>query len=107
MRKDKTIEEFLHMAEKALEGLMRARPRIDAHVHAALQDISNRLNLVTREEFDALHAVLSKTRLAQEEIMERLESLEKRMNHPRSSQKVTTKKRSLRSVKHGNRRKQK
>ncbi len=97
------IEQLLHLGEKTLENALKARPKVYKHLLAALEDLTKKLGLVTREEFDALHAVLSKARMTQEALKERLESVEKQLKLSRSSQKVTTKKRRLPSVKHAKR----
>lgn len=44
------------------EGVHAAKQDMDKNIHAVLQSMLHKLNLVTREEFDAQVAVLSKTR---------------------------------------------
>jgi ubiquinone biosynthesis accessory factor UbiK len=62
-------------AQRLLQELQKNLPQISAllpkrELHLALQSALGRLDLVTREEFDAQQAVLARTR-------EKLEQLEK------------------------------
>ncbi|MGM8225000.1 accessory factor UbiK family protein [Cellvibrio sp. ARAG 10.3] len=62
-------------AQRLLQELQKNLPQISAllpkrELHLALQSALSRLDLVTREEFDAQQAVLARTR-------EKLEQLEK------------------------------
>jgi BMFP domain-containing protein YqiC len=116
-RKDiSLLEEFLTLGEHALASLMNSRHAWREHARAALYDAAEKCDLVTRKEFDAALAMLSKARAIQEELKERLNMIESQMNQsgitmnrtkaaPASSTKIKSPKRSLRSVKQGNRRK--
>ena len=52
-------------------GLGQCRSELDKNFHQLIENTFNKLNLVTREEFDAQAAVLLRTR----EKLERLEKL--------------------------------
>ena len=99
------IEELLTLGEKALEHALRSRSGVKEHARHALNDLAQKMDLVTRDEFDAAIAMISKARTIQEEIKNRLDAIEKKLNLSSTSKKVTTKKQSLRSVKHSNRQK--
>lgn len=97
------IEELLFLGERALDRLIKARPYIDGHLRARLGDIAGRLGLVEREEFDAALAMIAKARARQEEILDRLSAIEKKLKMSSASKVITSKKKYLRSVKQGNR----
>ncbi|MDD5585711.1 MAG: accessory factor UbiK family protein [Alphaproteobacteria bacterium] len=110
------LEELLTLGEHALSRLMNSRHAWHEHARAALNDVAQKCDLVTRDEFDAAMAMLSKARTIQEELKERLAILESKMNQsgitmnrakPRKAvfKKMKTGKSNLRSVKQGNRRK--
>ena len=52
------------------------REEIEALVNSRVEKILDRLNLVSREEFDVVKAMLSKSRTEQEKLEERLRKLE-------------------------------
>jgi BMFP domain-containing protein YqiC len=68
-------------AQRLLQELQKNLPQISAllpkrELHLALQSALSRLDLVTREEFDAQQAVLARTREKLEQLEETLASLE-------------------------------
>ena len=69
-----------NLAEKLLEELQQFGPSVDLlpkrELHLALQAALGRLDLVTREEFDAQAAVLARTRQKLEELERQLALLE-------------------------------
>ncbi|WP_087467214.1 accessory factor UbiK family protein [Cellvibrio sp. PSBB006] len=70
-------------AQRLLQELQKNLPQISAllpkrELHLALQSALSRLDLVTREEFDAQQAVLARTREKLEQLEETLASLEAR-----------------------------
>lgn len=99
------IEELLTLAEKALEHALASRSEIKKHARHALSELAGKCDLVTRDEFEAAIAMISKAPMIQEDLKERVSAIEKKVNLSSVSKKVTTKKQSLRSVKHSNRRK--
>ena len=50
---------------------------LEKHFHEFIKSALNKLNLVTREEFDVQSRVLAKTRAKLEELEKKIESLEK------------------------------
>ena len=110
------IEELLTLGEKTLKRLMDSRHKWHEHAHSALFDIAQKFDLVTHDEFDAALAMIAKARAIQEDLKERLDALESKLNQSGVTmnrkapakpvrKKMKTKKQSLPSVKQGNRRK--
>ncbi len=61
------VSEILQDAAKRLsdlvpEGLHSAKHELEKNIHTVLQSMLHKLDLVTREEFDAQVAVLARTR---------------------------------------------
>lgn len=70
-------------AQRLLQELQKNLPQISAllpkrELHLALQSALSRLDLVTREEFDAQQAVLARTREKLKQLEETLANLEAR-----------------------------
>jgi BMFP domain-containing protein YqiC len=79
MQKDnKFFDDLARMASGAAGGLLEMKREIDGMVASQLEKLLQRMNLVTREEFDTVQEMLVKSRLEQEELKKRLEALEKR-----------------------------
>lgn len=57
-----------------------AKDDIEAQARASVASVMNRLELVTREEFDAQQAVLLKTRAMVEALESRVAELEQKLN---------------------------
>lgn len=70
------------------EGVHAAKQDMDKNIHAVLQSMLHKLDLVTREEFDAQIAVLAKTRqklaFLEAELAEISNALEKK--HPEDTE---------------------
>lgn len=69
-----------NLAQQLWEELQRNLPKTDEllpkrELHTALQAALARLDLVTREEFDAQNAVLQRTRQKLEQLEQELEKL--------------------------------
>ncbi len=67
----------LKLGESLPPGLAQAKKEAETQFHAVLMAAFERMNLVTREEYDAQCAVLARTR-------EKLEILEKRLDQLQS-----------------------
>jgi len=68
-------------------GLHDARADLEQNFKATLQSGLNKLNLVTREEFDVQRAVLLRTREKIDTLERAIEVLEARLNSPASNSK--------------------
>ncbi len=78
MQKDnKIFEDIARMASGAAGGLMEMKRDIEVMIGNQLEKLLQKMNLVTREEFDTVQQMLAKSRMEQEELKRRLEALEK------------------------------
>ncbi|MEO6172307.1 MAG: accessory factor UbiK family protein [Arenimonas sp.] len=68
-------------------GLNEARADLEQNFKATLQSGLNKLNLVTREEFDVQRSVLLRTREKIDALERAIEVLEARLNSPSSNSK--------------------
>ena len=66
-------------------ALREGREEMQDNFKAALQAGLNKLDLVTREEFDVQRAVLARTRSQLDELRALVEQLEARLSEPRSN----------------------
>jgi BMFP domain-containing protein YqiC len=76
------------------EGMRHVQKDLESNFRAVLQSALGRLDLVTREEFDAQQAVLARTRERLEQISARLREMEEGATReakpkPRASRKKT------------------
>ena len=62
------------LSESLPPGLSRAKEEVQTQFHAILTGAFEKMNLVTREEFDAQCDILARTREKLAELEERLES---------------------------------
>lgn len=75
---DKSIEDLARkLAESVPEGLRAMQKDLETNFRSVLAAGLNKLDLVTREEFEVQEAVLERTREKLEELAERLKELEK------------------------------
>ena len=75
----RTIDELTRkLGESLPPGMTQAKEDAEAHFRTILTTAFERMNLVTREEYDTQCAVLARTR-------EKLEALEKRIDELQSS----------------------
>ncbi len=63
-------------SESLPSGLRDFQQEVEKNARVALQSAFNRMELVTREEFDAQAKVLARTRERLEQLQERIEALE-------------------------------
>ena len=74
--RNRLLDDIAKMANSAAGLASGMREEIEALVNSRVEKILDRLNLVSREEFDVVKAMLSKSRTEQEKIEERLRKLE-------------------------------
>jgi BMFP domain-containing protein YqiC len=80
MQNDNRIfEDLARVASGALSALTGVREEVEARLRDQFQHILDRMNLVRREEFDAVQAMAAKARAEQERLGERLAALEARL----------------------------
>ena len=74
--RNRLLDDIAKMANSAAGLASGMREEIEALVNSRVEKILDRLNLVSREEFDVVKAMLSKSRTEQEKIEDRLRKLE-------------------------------
>jgi BMFP domain-containing protein YqiC len=81
MQNDNRIfEDLARVASGALSALTGVREEVEARLRDQFQHILDRMNLVRREEFEAVQAMAAKARAEQERLSERLAALEARLD---------------------------
>ena len=85
MQNDNRIfEDLARVASGALSALTGVREEVEARLRDQFQHILDRMNLVRREEFEAVQAMAAKARDEQERLTERLAALEARLGAEQS-----------------------
>ena len=79
------LDDIARAATGALGAVTGLRAEIEARVRDQLERVLSRMNLVTREEFDAVQAMAAKARIEQEHLAERLAALEARLGAAEAS----------------------
>ena len=72
------LDDLARVATGALGALTGMRAEVEARLRDQLERVLGRMDLVTREEFDAVRAMAAKARLEQEALAERLAAIESR-----------------------------
>jgi Uncharacterized protein conserved in bacteria len=72
-------QEFLHELRQGLQG-RQPEDLSQSQLRSLLESVLRKLNLVTREEFDAQQAVLQRTRLKLEELERQVGELQGKVN---------------------------
>lgn len=81
MTADSPVKTFLrHFNEELLPGVQSLGEEAQQHLLAALRSAFNKMDLVSRDEFDAQSAVLKRTREKLEALQTQLCDLEKIIN---------------------------
>lgn len=85
--KEKISDKLFNTVNEKLEGLLpdegpSIRDEFNKNVKVAIQGAISRLDLVTREEFDAQALVLQRTRSMIEELEKQVAALEKQLADP-------------------------
>lgn len=73
------FDDLARVANGAAGAMSGVKDEIEQMVKARLERVLADMDLVTREEFDAVKAVATKARLEQEALTERVEALEKQL----------------------------
>jgi len=74
--RSRLFEDFAKVASSAAGSLSGLKAEIETRVRQQVEDMVARLDLVTREDFDAVKAVAVKAREEQEQLEKRLAALE-------------------------------
>jgi len=82
MQKDnKLFDDIARLASGAAGGIMDMKREMESMIAIQLEKLLQKMNLVTKEEFDTLQGMLVKAREEQEEINKRLAALEGESHH--------------------------
>ena len=76
---NRLFDDLAKVASGALGTLTGLRDEVETRVREQVERMLDRMNLVRREEFDAVQAMAAKARQAQEELETRLALLEARL----------------------------
>ncbi len=82
---NKLLDDLAKVATGAFSAFSGVREEIEARMREQMEKILSRLDLVTREEFDAVQAMAAKARAEQEALALRLAALESRIEKPAKS----------------------
>jgi BMFP domain-containing protein YqiC len=93
------VEDMMTLGSGMLGNLAEARHELKAQARQRAETLVRSLDLVTRDEFDAAFAMVSKARNVQEEIIVRLSRIEAQLNMSSVKTPVKNKKTNLPSVK--------
>lgn len=73
------LDDLARVATGALGALTGMRAEVESRVRDQLERVLVRMDLVTREEFDAVRVMAAKARLEQEGLVQRLAAVEGRL----------------------------
>lgn len=76
----KLLNDLSRIAGSAAGNLIHAKGEAEEMLHIRLEKILKNMDLVTKDEFDAMQAMLVKSRTEQEELKNRIETLENYAN---------------------------
>jgi BMFP domain-containing protein YqiC len=76
---NRLLDDLARVATGALGALTGVRNEVETRVREQFERILGRMDLVTREEFEAVKAMASKARAEQEALQRRVEALEARL----------------------------
>jgi BMFP domain-containing protein YqiC len=74
------LDDLARAASGALGALTGMRGEIEARMRDQLERVLARMDMVTREEFDAVRAMAAKARGEQDRLLERIAALEARLD---------------------------
>ncbi len=74
------LDDLARVASGALGALTGMRAEIEARLRDQFERVLAHMDLVTREEFDAVRAMAAKARSEQEKMLEHLAALEARLD---------------------------
>jgi BMFP domain-containing protein YqiC len=76
---NRILEDLAKVASGALGTLAGVRGEVEARAREQMERVLDRMNLVRREEFDAVQAMAAKARAAQEDLDAKVAALEARL----------------------------
>ena len=86
MQKDnKFFEDLARLSGGIAGGVLEIKKEFEAIASHQVEKLLQKMNVVTREEYDTLHAMLVKSRQEQEEIKKQLQLLTEKINSTSTS----------------------
>lgn len=79
---NRLFEDFARVAQGAAGALAGLRDELEARIKDQVDRVLSRMNLVRREEFEAVQAMAAKSRREQEALAARLAALEAKLGMP-------------------------
>lgn len=79
---NKILDDMAKVASGALGSFTGLKQEIEGKVQQHLERLLSRMNLVSRDEFEAMKAVAQEARAEQIKLARRLEALEKKLGSP-------------------------
>jgi BMFP domain-containing protein YqiC len=76
---NRLLDDLARVATGALGAFTGVRSEIESRLREQLERVLARMDLVTREEFDAVQAMAAKARIEQEKLQQRIEALEAKL----------------------------
>jgi BMFP domain-containing protein YqiC len=98
------LDDLLTLGGSLFGNLAEARHELKAQAKTHVDSFARKLDLVSREEFDAAFAMLAKARALQDDLLERVERIEAHLKLSRPAKNKKAAKRNLPSVKQGKKR---
>lgn len=89
--KERLLDDIARLAGSAVGSLGQVGGQIKDDLRARVDDMALRMDLVPREEFERLEAMLSAARIQQADMLTRIEKLEKQLGQPKAETKKTSK----------------
>jgi BMFP domain-containing protein YqiC len=83
---NRLLDDLARIATGALGALTGVRSEVESRLREQFERVLARMDLVTREEFDAAQAMLAKARLEQENLLQRIEALEAKLGESARSE---------------------
>ncbi len=77
---NKFINDLSKMASGAVGSLMDIKQEIEEMISSQLEKLLQKMDLVTKEEFNTTQVMLTKSRIEQEDLKKRIDALELRIN---------------------------
>jgi BMFP domain-containing protein YqiC len=82
---NRLLDDLARVATGALGALTGVRHEVEARLKEQFERILGRMDLVTREEFEAVRAMAAKARTEQEALARRLQEIERRLGAQESA----------------------
>lgn len=90
-KQEKILDDLARLAGGAVGILSDARKQAKATVRAGMDQWAQNMDLVPREDFEKVEAMLAESRLQQAALLKRIEELERKIDKPLNDKKASKK----------------